>query len=73
MLHLSLSHVLEFSAKILSRPTSSSIGWMAERSGVAERVCELTEQLLGSLVNKDPASLNIQQPWSVAIATSSKQ
>jgi len=24
---------------------------MAERSGVAERVCELTERLLGSLVN----------------------
>jgi hypothetical protein len=30
---------------------------MAERSGVAERVCELTEQLLGSLVYKDSASL----------------
>jgi hypothetical protein len=41
--------------------------------GVAECVCELTEQLLGSLVNQDPASLNIQQPWSVVIATSSMQ
>ena len=52
---------------------SLSIGWMAERCGVAERVSELTEQLLGSLVNQDSASLNIQQPWSVVMATSSMQ
>jgi len=41
------SHVRKVSAEVLIRPTSFPIGWMAAKSGVAERVCELTEQPAG--------------------------